>query len=132
MIDLAVPVDTSSLLNFSQYVQNAGKETFRYIFFDNFDYISKLHNSGKMRDVIFDNIQKTILCSSIYLGYDLYECPYCGQGRLSSLIPALPDSAPNAVLKLPSGALLLFLLWLSNLSIVTLFSLFLKSLGGSF
>ena len=52
--------------------------------------------------------------------------------RLSSLIPALPDSAPNAVLKLPSGALLLFLLWLSNLSIVTLFSLFLKSLGGSF
>ena len=68
MIDLAVPVDTSSLLNFSQYVQNAGKETFRYIFFDNFDYISKLHNSGKMRDVIFDNIQKTILCSSIYLG----------------------------------------------------------------
>ncbi|MDE6952250.1 MAG: transposase [Erysipelotrichales bacterium] len=79
MIDLAVPVDTSSLLNFSQYVQNAGKETFRYIFFDNFDYISKLHNSGKMRDVTFDNIQKTILCSSIYLGYDLYECPYCGQ-----------------------------------------------------
>ena len=131
MIDLAVPVDTSSLLNFSQYVQNAGKETFRYIFFDNFDYISKLHNSGKMRDVIFDNIQKTILCSSIYLGYDFMSVPTVAR-RLSSLIPALPDSAPNAVLKLPSGALLLFLLWLSNLSIVTLFSLFLKSLGGSF
>lgn len=78
MIDLAVPADTLSLFNFSQYVLKGGKETFRYIFFDNFEYISKLHISGKMRDVTFDNIQKTILCSSIYLGYDLYECPNCG------------------------------------------------------
>ena len=79
MIDLAVPVDTLSLFNFKQYVQKAGKETFKFIFFDNFDYISKLHDSGKMRDVTFDNIQNTILCSSIYLGYDLYECPSCGE-----------------------------------------------------
>lgn len=71
--------DAYSLFNFKQYVQKAGKETFRYIFFDNFEYISKLHHSGKMRDVTFDNIQKTILCSSIYLGYDLYECPNCGE-----------------------------------------------------
>lgn len=78
MIDLAVPVDTLSLFNFKQYVQKNGKETFKFIFFDNFDYISKLYDSGKMRDVTFDNIQNTILCSSIYLGYDLYECPSCG------------------------------------------------------
>ena len=32
-----------------------------------------------MRDVTYDNIQKTILCNSIYLGYDLYECPDCGK-----------------------------------------------------
>ncbi|WP_028044832.1 transposase zinc-binding domain-containing protein [Candidatus Stoquefichus massiliensis] len=78
MIDLAKPIDTMSLFNFKQYVKKNGKETFKYIFFDNFELVSQLYQDGRMRDVTYDNIQKTILCSSIYLGYDLYECPACG------------------------------------------------------
>lgn len=78
MIDLAVPTDTLALFNLRQYFKKNSKETFKYIFFDNFEYIHNLYLSGKLRDITFDNIQKTILCSSVYLGFDLFECPNCG------------------------------------------------------
>ena len=78
MIDLSVPSDTLGLFNFKQFVKKDGKNTFKYIFFDNYDYIINLHDKGKLRDVSFDNVQKTILCSSIHLGYDLFVCPNCG------------------------------------------------------
>ncbi|MFR2767731.1 MAG: transposase zinc-binding domain-containing protein [Thomasclavelia sp.] len=77
MIDLAVPTDALALFNLRQYFKNS-KESFKYIFFDNFEYIHNLYLSGKLRDITFDNIQKTILCSSVYLGFDLFECPNCG------------------------------------------------------
>lgn len=32
-----------------------------------------------MRDITFDNIQKTIICSSVYLSFDLFECPSCSK-----------------------------------------------------
>lgn len=54
-------------------------ESFPFIFFDNINYIRSLYNSGKMRPITYDNIQKTILCGSPYLGFDLYECPSCGK-----------------------------------------------------
>lgn len=79
MIDLAKPVDTMGLFNFKQYIKKNGKETFKYIFFDNYEFLSQLYQDGRMRDVTYDNIQKTTLCNSIHLGYDLYECPNCGK-----------------------------------------------------
>ena len=78
MIDLSVPSDTLGLFNFKQFVKKTVKILFKYIFFDNYDYIINLHDKGKLRDVSFDNVQKTILCSSIHLGYDLFVCPNCG------------------------------------------------------
>ena len=77
MIDLAAPVDTMPLYNCTQNVKTKTKETFAYIFQDNFGFITHLYNIGKMRNITFDNIQKTILCGSIYLGWDFYECPIC-------------------------------------------------------
>ena len=53
------------------------KNLFSYIFNDNINYIRSLYNRGKIRNVTYDNIQKTILCGSIYLGYDLFVCPHC-------------------------------------------------------
>lgn len=79
MIDLSIPANTLGLFNFKQYVKKDGKNTFKYIFFDNYDFIVNLHDKGKLRDVSFDNVQKTILCSSIHLGYDLFVCPNCGK-----------------------------------------------------
>lgn len=63
----------------SSYIKRIkNKKSFRFIFMDNLDYIRSLYNSGKLRPVAYDQVQKTILCSSLYLGYDLYECPDCG------------------------------------------------------
>lgn len=79
MIDLSTP-DTllynSAVL--SSYIRKNTKESFGYIFFDNIDYITKLYNDNRMRDVTYKNILDTILCGSVYLGFDTYECPDCG------------------------------------------------------
>ena len=77
MIDLGVPVDTLPLYNCTQNVNLKTKESFAFIFRDNFDMITHLYNMGRMRNITFDNIQKTILCGSVYLGWDYYECPVC-------------------------------------------------------
>ena len=79
MLDLGTPVDTLPLFNCCQNIKLKQKETFAYIFNDNLDYLRHLYNVGRMRPVTYDNIQKTILCGSIYLGWDFYECPVCHQ-----------------------------------------------------
>lgn len=73
-MDLIVPSDILRLFNFKCYVLKDGRKTFRYIFFDNYDY---LLDNGKLCDIAFDNTQKTILYSSIYLDYDFFERPQC-------------------------------------------------------
>lgn len=50
---------------------------FCYFLFSN--YLCSIYNSAKLRPITSDNIQKTILCGSIYLGYDYYEYPSSGQ-----------------------------------------------------
>ncbi len=77
MLDLGAPVDSLPLFNFCENIKLKQKETFAFIFNDNLDYLRHLYNAGRMRPVTYDNIQKTILCGSIYLGWDFYECPVC-------------------------------------------------------
>jgi hypothetical protein len=84
MIDIYNYSNTSSSYNFIQNLKPRTKESIPYIFFDNLNYLRSLYNSGKLRNVTYDNIQKTILCGSVYLGYDLYVCPVCSQ---ESIIP---------------------------------------------
>lgn len=84
MIDICNYSYTSSSFNFAQNIKLKGKESIPYIFNDNLNYLRSLYNSGKLRNVTYDNIQKTILCGSVYLGYDLYVCPDCGK---ESIIP---------------------------------------------
>ena len=79
MIDTAKPVDALPLFNLTQFVKPNIHESFSFIFNHNIDFITGLYDSGKMRDVTYDNILHTILCGSVYLGYDLYECPNCGR-----------------------------------------------------
>ena len=75
MINLAVPVDTLPLYNCTQNIKLKTIETFSYIFNDNIDFLTHLYNIGKMHSITSDNIHKTIVRSSIYLGWDYYECP---------------------------------------------------------
>jgi len=84
MIDTSNYSDNSSYFHFSHNIKVKGKESIPYIFNDNILYLRSLFQSGKMRPVTYDNIQKTILCGSVFLGYDLYVCPVCNR---ESLIP---------------------------------------------
>ena len=77
MIDDTNYTDCLALYNFDHVEKIKGKESLSYIFNDNINYIRSLYNRGKIRNVTYDNIQKTILCSSIYLGYYLFVCPHC-------------------------------------------------------
>ena len=71
-----IPIETLSLLdcdvrnfNFIHPIKN--------IFFDNIEYIRKLDASGKARPCILDNIERSLLCHTCYLGFDQFECPDC-------------------------------------------------------
>ena len=79
MIDDTNYADCLALYNFDHVEKIKGKESFSYIFNDNINYIRSLYNRGKIRNVTYDSIQKTILCGSVYLGYDLFVCPHCGK-----------------------------------------------------
>ena len=79
MIDLSVPdSNLYKSADLTSYTSSASKESFSYIFFDNINYISHLYKTGRMRDVTYKNVLDTILCGSIYLGFDSFECPHCG------------------------------------------------------
>ena len=84
MIDDTNYADCLALYNFNHADKIKGKESFSYIFNDNINYIRSLYNRDKIRNVTYDAIQKTILCGSIYLGYDLFVCPHCSN---ESIIP---------------------------------------------
>ena len=71
-----IPVETLSLLdcdvrnfNFIHPIKN--------IFFDNIEYIRKLDASSKARPCILDNVERSLLCHTCYLGFDQFECPDC-------------------------------------------------------
>lgn len=79
MIDDTNYADCFSLYNFDHVDKIKGKESISYILNDNINYIRFLYNKGKIRNITYDSIQKTILCGSVYLGYDLFVCPLCGR-----------------------------------------------------
>lgn len=54
------------------------KPRIKDIIWQNYDWIEDLSDDGKVRPCVFDNVQKTLLCNTIYLGYDGFECPNCG------------------------------------------------------
>ena len=84
MIDDTNYADCLALYNFNHVDKIKGKKSFSYIFNDNINYIRSLYNRGKIRNITYDTIQKTILCDFIYLGYDLFVCPHCGN---ESIVP---------------------------------------------
>ena len=75
MIDDTNYADCLALYNFNRVDKIKGKKSFSYLLNDNINYIRSLYNRGKIRNITYDTIQKTILCGSIYLGYDLFVLP---------------------------------------------------------
>ena len=73
---LNITVETLSLLDCD--VRNFDfNHPIKSIFFDNIDYIRKLDASGKVRPCILDNVERSLLCHTCYLGFDQFECPDC-------------------------------------------------------
>ena len=71
-----IPVETLSLLDCD--VRNFDfNHPIKNIFFDNIDYIRKLDTSGKARPCILDNVERSLLCHTCYLGFDQFECTDC-------------------------------------------------------
>ena len=71
-----ISVETLSLLDCD--VRNFDfNHPIKNIFFDNIDYIRKLDASGKARPSILDNVERSLLCHTCYLGFDQFECPDC-------------------------------------------------------
>ena len=58
------------------------KPRIKDILWYNYDWIEQLHDNGRLRDCVLDNVQKTLICNTIYLGYDAFECPKCGNGTI--------------------------------------------------
>ena len=71
-----IPIETLSLLNCD--VRNFNFiHPIKNIFFDNIEYIRKLDASGKARPCILDNVERSLLCHTCYLGFDQFECTDC-------------------------------------------------------
>ena len=71
-----IPVETLSLLDCD--VRNFNFiHPIKKIFFDNMEYIRKLDASSKARPCILDNVERSLLCHTCYLGFDQFECPDC-------------------------------------------------------
>ena len=50
------------------------KPNFKSIIWKNYDWLEEIDNSGQARETILENIQKTLLCKTICLGYDAFDC----------------------------------------------------------
>ena len=80
MIDERVftEADIEKCLGFGSYVPyNPKKPRIKDIIWKNYDWLEELDASGKARPVILDNIQRTLLCKTLYLGYDAFDCDKC-------------------------------------------------------
>jgi len=53
------------------------KVRIKSLLWKNYDWIKKLDETGKARPCVLDNVQKTMLCNTFDMGYDLFECPVC-------------------------------------------------------
>lgn len=58
------------------------KPRIKDILWNHYDIIVEWDKTGKARPCVLDNVQKTLLCNTVYLGYDYFECPDCNNFNL--------------------------------------------------
>ena len=59
----------------------------RTIFFDHLDFLEYLDQTGKARPCVLDNVQRSLLCRTVYLGYDYFECQDAKHCNNFSVVP---------------------------------------------
>ena len=71
-----IPIEALSLLD--RDVRNFDfNHLIKNIFFDNINYIRKLNASCKACPCILDNVERSLLCHTCYLGFVQFECTDC-------------------------------------------------------
>ena len=53
------------------------KPRIKDIYWNHYEWLLQTHSEGRLRDSILDNIQKALLCKTLYLGYDAFDCNNC-------------------------------------------------------
>ena len=53
------------------------KPRIKDILWNNYDWIEKTYEKGRLRDAVLDNVQRSLLCKTVYLGYDAFDCTHC-------------------------------------------------------
>lgn len=54
------------------------KPRIKDLLWKHYQWFVEMDKAGKARKCILDNVQKTLLCNTSYLGYDAFECENCG------------------------------------------------------
>lgn len=57
---------------------NPHKARIKDIIWDHLDWINEQYELGNIRDCVLENLQRALLCNTVYLGYDAFECQNCG------------------------------------------------------
>ena len=84
MIDIELHCEQSDgrVLNCDDRPYSPDKPKIKDILWDNIDWLYELQKRGYLRPAIMENIEKAILCNTVYLGYDAFECPLCHNGNI--------------------------------------------------
>lgn len=53
------------------------------ILFDNIKELADMDRKGQFRPCIMENIEKVLICGTIYLGFDIFECQECKNEMIS-------------------------------------------------
>ena len=62
---------------FDELPYDPDKPRIKDLLWNHYDWIEKTHDEGRLRDAILDNVQRTLLCKTVYLGYDAFDCTHC-------------------------------------------------------
>ena len=57
---------------------NPDKPRIKDLLWKHYNWFVQMDKTGKARKCVLDNVQKTLLCNTSYLGYDAFECENCG------------------------------------------------------
>ena len=56
---------------------NPDKPRIKDILWAHYEWLYDLYMHGGVREAVLDNVQKTLLCNTFYLGSDYFVCPEC-------------------------------------------------------
>ena len=61
---------------------NPDKPRFKDLLWNHYSWFVEMDRTGKARPCVLDNVQKVLLCNTMYLGYDVFECNHCDNEML--------------------------------------------------